>query len=347
MRLLITTQKMDERDPILGFMCGWVRAFAGAFDEITVICLEKGEAALPDNVRVFSLGKESGSSRIKYLRNFFRFLFRERSRYDAVFVHMNPEYAILGGLLWRLSGKKIALWYNHGSGGAKLRLAMALSNVVCHTSPYAASAGSKKSRRMPVGVDTDLFQEKESMDRHTAPHRLLSLGRIAPIKRVECIVEAALALLAESETVELSVVGDALPGDSGYLKMIREKVARSPFAGKIVFRGGVGARDKVAALFQKSEFFLNASPAGLFDKTVFEAMATGAVPIVSSKAFAEILPPACRFREGESADLAAKLQSLLAAAPEHLQALGQSLRARVVAEHSLAALAARLAEVLA
>lgn len=58
MRLLIVTQKVDRDDDLLGFFHQWICEFAKHCDFVTVICLEKGEYALPANVRILSLGKE-------------------------------------------------------------------------------------------------------------------------------------------------------------------------------------------------------------------------------------------------------------------------------------------------
>jgi len=57
LKLLIITQKLDERDSVLGFFVGWVRELAKHFPQIIVVCLEKGEYDLPANVRGLSLGK--------------------------------------------------------------------------------------------------------------------------------------------------------------------------------------------------------------------------------------------------------------------------------------------------
>jgi hypothetical protein len=105
MKLLIITQKINKNDPILGFFHGWVKEFSKHFDSIVAICLEKGEYDMPTNVKVLSLGKESGHSKVKYLLNFYKFIWQERNNYDAVFVHMNPVYVVLGGLLWKIIGE--------------------------------------------------------------------------------------------------------------------------------------------------------------------------------------------------------------------------------------------------
>ena len=64
MRLLICTQAIDKNDPILGFFHRWVIEFAKHFEHISVICLREGTHTLPENVSVYSLGKEGGESSI-------------------------------------------------------------------------------------------------------------------------------------------------------------------------------------------------------------------------------------------------------------------------------------------
>ena len=113
MRLLIVTQAVDTEDSALGFFHRWIQEFATHCESVHVICLKEGAHDLPANVSIHTLGKEGGRSRVKYVTRFYRYVFGLRAEYDAVFVHMNPEYVILGGAYWRLTGKKIALWYVH------------------------------------------------------------------------------------------------------------------------------------------------------------------------------------------------------------------------------------------
>ena len=106
MKLLILTQKIDKDDSLLGFFHSWVEEFAKHAESITIIALGVGEHRLPANVRVFSLGKEKGKSRLHYLMNFFRIILRERHNYERVFVHMNEEYVLLGS--WANTGRTMA-----------------------------------------------------------------------------------------------------------------------------------------------------------------------------------------------------------------------------------------------
>ena len=107
MRLLIITQKVDKNDPILGFFHRWIEEFAKHCESVIVICLQKGEYNLPQNVKVLSLGKESKHSNIRYIVCFYMYLWQERNNYDSVFVHMNQEYVILGACFWKLWYKKV------------------------------------------------------------------------------------------------------------------------------------------------------------------------------------------------------------------------------------------------
>src|SRR3989344_6843889 len=107
MRLLIVTQAVDLDDSVLGFFHGWIEEFSKHAEQVKVVCLKEGKHNLPSNVEVFSLGKESASGsrflkRIRYIVCFIRYIVKNRSEYDTVFVHMNPEYVVLGGIFWRM-----------------------------------------------------------------------------------------------------------------------------------------------------------------------------------------------------------------------------------------------------
>ena len=129
MKLLIVTQVLDKHHPILGFFHRWVEEFATHCEKVTVICLQKGEYTLPDNVIVYSLGKEIGKSRLAYLATFYKLIWKLRHEYDNVFVHMNQIYVISGAPFWRPLNKKVSLWYAHGSVSRSLKLAEKMTNV--------------------------------------------------------------------------------------------------------------------------------------------------------------------------------------------------------------------------
>ncbi|MEK7147960.1 MAG: glycosyltransferase [Patescibacteria group bacterium] len=264
MRLLIVTQKVDLNDPILGFFHRWLEEFAKNFEKITVIALEVGEYDFSPSVKVLSLGKERGASKLKYLWRFYKYILQERNNYDAVFVHMNQEYIILAGDLWRLMGKKVYLWRNHAKGNLITRLAAFLSKKVFYTSPSSYTARFRKAVQMPVGIDTDFFKPDPMVEKIS--NSILFLGRISPVKKVLEFVEWFDTL---PPNFIATVAGEALSKDKSYEKLVKEKASE-----RIKFIGAVtqeGARE----LYQTHEIYVNKTPAGSFDKTIFEARASG------------------------------------------------------------------------
>jgi glycosyltransferase involved in cell wall biosynthesis len=341
MRLLFITQVVDEQDPVLGFVCGWLRAFAKKFSHISAVCLRKGSFSLPENVSVFSLGKERGGNKLTYAFRFLRFVWRVRREYDAVFVHMNQEYILLAGILWRVWGKKVGFWYNHTAGGVWTNIAMRLAQVIFHTSPYAYTAGTKKSFRMPAGIDTARFTSIPDVVR--APRSILYLGRIAPIKGVAILVEAVMQLYRRGVPFFLTICGRALPRDAEYERKIRTDVAPLVAAGVCRFVPAV-PNAETPALYSGHEVFVNLTPAGNYDKTVLEAAACGCIPVVSSLAFRDALPSELFFRERDSASLADTLERVLALPEERKEAMRVELRTYVVGIHQLSLLVEKIYE---
>ena len=131
MKLLIVTQKVDQNDSVLGFFLSWLIEFSKHFEKLTVICLEKGEYNLPDNVKVYSLGKEIESKlqitnyklliRFNRIIKFYRLIWQNRKNYDTVFVHMNPEYIVLAGWLWKMMNKLISLLVRPSRGALAIK----------------------------------------------------------------------------------------------------------------------------------------------------------------------------------------------------------------------------------
>ena len=233
MKLLILTQKVDKNDAILGFFHNWVKALSFKFENVIVIALGVGDYDLPGNVKVFSLGKEKKECRFQYIIRLYKHIWQQRKNYDAVFVHMNVEYVLTVGWLWKLLGKKITLWYNHKHGGIKLYLSKFFVSKVFHTSPFACPARFKKSITMPVGIDTDLFK-RDSEDKIIKP-TLLSIGRISPVKNIDILIEAMEVLDKQKFDFLLNIYGDAPIRDREYLDKLKTSTNKLIADQKIIF----------------------------------------------------------------------------------------------------------------
>lgn len=281
MRLLIITQKVDVGDPILGFFHRWIEEFAKKFSEIIVICLFEGVHNLPSNVKVLSLGKEKNKSKILYIINFYKFIFSLKKEYDAVFVHMNQEYILLGGFVWSILGVPIYFWRNHAKGSILTLLSVMFSRIVFCTSPNAFVAKFKKTMLMPVGVDVNLFKPASIVVKEK---NFLILGRIAPVKRILYLIDALKLLSDRGVKLTLDIVGDAAEGDKNYYDRVREKINRYKLNEHVSLMPSVPYTE-APELYKKYRFFVNLTPIGSLDKTIFEALASGLITVVVNPFF--------------------------------------------------------------
>lgn len=285
MKILILTQKIDKNDDILGFFHGWVAEFAQHCEKVTVIALGAGEYVLPQNVKVFSLGKELSNqkskvhevkSKLKYIFNFYKYIWKERKNYDNVFVHMNPEYVVLGGLIWRLLGKKIGLWYMHKSVNLKLRMAEKLSHFIFSGTPESFLLKTKKLHITGHGIDLTQFKPINKKTTNDF-FRIISVGRISPIKDYETLILAIRELRNEFffPKISLEIVGSAA-GVNGqdYLISLKELVIENNLSKKIKFIGDI-PNSEVHKILGSKDLFINASLTGSLDKAILEAMAVG------------------------------------------------------------------------
>ncbi|MDE1925201.1 MAG: glycosyltransferase family 4 protein [Patescibacteria group bacterium] len=289
MKLLIVTQTVDIEDPTLGFFVRWIEEFATHMERVEVICLREGKHVLPLNVRVHSLGKENGVSRTKYVFNFYRYLWRLRRDYDAVFVHMNPEYVVLGGLVWRLLGKRVVLWYTHRQVTFTLRVAVLFAHTIATAAPESFRLESVKVRAVGHGIDTAQFLNPGRAAAFPTPPRLVSVGRITPIKNLALIIEALEMLRARGISAELTFVGAAtVPADRAYERDLHALVSKQGLDTWVHFRGAV-SHAQIPLVYAEQDIFVNAAPTGGVDKAVLEAMAAGLIPVVANRAFVAYL----------------------------------------------------------
>lgn len=343
MRLLILTQIIDTEDPMLGFMHTWVTEFAKHFEFITVICLKEGIHSLPENVRVLSLGKEQGVSRLMYFTRFFSYAWKYRNEYDCVYVHMNQEYVLLGGWLWRLMGKKVTMWRNHHAGSLLTDVASLFCHKVFCTSKFSYTAKYKKTVFMPVGVPADLFFPQPEVVR--TPHSILSIARISPAKKIEQLIDALDVLNKKKVQFTATISGDATPLHKEYEVALHEQVKKLGLEEKVFFTHGV-PYEEVPALYTKHDICVNQSPSGMYDKTIFEAMLCETLALSCNENLHGEIDELFLFREDDKSDLADKLEKLLTLSNEARSVLAQTLSEYAKSNHSLNYLANRLKDEL-
>lgn len=338
MKLLICNEATDLNYPSLGFFVGWIAEFAKHCEQVTVISLGVGEYDLPGNVKVLSLGKEEGRNRIKYLYRFYKYIFSERHNYDAVFVHMNPIYVLLGGVFWKILNKKIGLWYAHVRVSALAKIA---SNFVTYIfSPSEASFVhfSNKINKVGHGIDTQRFKPLAVDSSKKDKMRIITIGRITPVKDLDTLIEA-LNILANNFNIknfEFKIIGEPLAQtDWEYQKKLKNIIHKYDLNEYIVWAGGIPNKDTVK-YYQESDIFVNLQAGGGYGKSVLEAMACGLVCIICSPVYADMLGGFAEetvFKPGFSKDLAHKIKAVLGWPPEKYQDYQNIARTFVVKNH--------------
>lgn len=324
MRILFITQTIDRNDPYLSFVQRWLAAFAREFESIVAICLKKGDYSLPKNVKVLSLGKEKRRSRLSYVFLFYKYLWRERNNYDAVFVHMNQEYVLLAGWWWKLTGKKVFIWRNHYAGSIFTDMAAAFCTSVFCTSRFSYTAKYERTILMPVGVDTDFWKPITGVA--CVPRSILFFARMSPSKRPDILIEALGILAKKGIEFTASFIGDALPKDAGYRDDLKKRATELGLDKKIFFKPGV-PNDRTPAIYSAHELFINLSPSGMFDKTIFEAMACDTVTLACSEDLKGKVSDDFLFEKAEPAEVADKIARALSLDPAARAQVTASMRA--------------------
>ena len=341
MRLLICTQAVDRSDPVLGFFHRWIEELAKKYEQVTVLCLREGEHKLPANVRVIPLRR--GAARAPSFPVLLRLLqhaWNVRGEYDTVFVHMSQEFVLGAGLLWRMLGKPVYLWRNHHAGSLLTDLAAGFCCKVFCTSQYSYTARYAKTLRMPVGIDTEYFRPDLSIER--MPRAILSIGRIAPSKHIEVLVEALRILNERSVDFTASIYGTPTAEHAGYYTSLVEQVAAYKLQDRVSFLGAVDNRE-VPELANRHAVMVNMSASGMYDKTMFEALACGTPVIASNQDLKGEIDEQYLFTQGDAVMLADRLATVLAADSIDRE----KLRAYVSSRHSLGSLVERLSAIMA
>lgn len=335
MKLLMITRRVDRDDAQAGFTYGWVHKMGQYLDSLKVICLEKGNLeGLAENIEVFSMGKEKGKNRLKEFINFHRGIFKFIGQVDGIFCHQNPEYTILVGPWARLFNKKIVSWYSHKEINWRVKLMAFFAEKVI--TPTEEGFGLKSDKKMVVGhgIDTDLFKPGFSQ-RKDKKFRIISVGRISPIKNYETLIEAA-EILKDKLDFKIEIVGGpGLKVQEVYFEKLKRMVKDKKLSKVIEFKGLIANRD-LPRYYQTSDVSINLCPTGSPDKAVLESMACALPVLVCNKTFIPDLGPfvdQLLFREKDAKDLAKKI--LLLSTSNKREEIGSFLRQQIIKGHDL------------
>ena len=338
MRLLICTQAVDKNDPILGFFHRWIEEFAGQCEKVTVVCLRLGEQSLPQNVEVISLGEKG---RIMRAIRLLRIASAKQKEYDAVFVHMNPEYIVVAGLLWRVLRKRISLWYAHKSITLFLRIATLISDVICTATPSTFPLKSPKVVVAGQGIDVQAFVPVSHELRPGL--RLISVGRIAPSKGLTTMVKAVTEAAKTVQGISFQMYGIPTTREEMRYERDVDSLIAIGKANEYITLPGPVRFEKLPAALGEADAFLTMGTTGGMDKAVLDAMACGLPVIGANFVFTQLLENAgTAVPLGDEHALAQAIQSFAGKNLEERVRIGVMMRDEVVKNFSLSSFVGRL-----
>lgn len=338
MKLLIVTQTLDTEDPILGFFVRWVEEFAKNCEQVNVLALNVGSPKLPENVQVHCLGKSEGKSKIVWLWRLWRHSFTLRHSYDAVFVHMNPEYVLFGAPVWHLLRKKIGLWYAHGTVSMKLKMAQFCSHFIFTSTEKGFRINSKKRKVVGQGIDTRHFSPSDLSKPAKDIIELVTVGRIGQAKNLEEIIRAGLILKKSGKKIRLNIVGaPQQTAEVVYLEKLKQTITDLKLTEEVVFTGPI-SNNKLPITLRECSIFINAGQTGSLDKALLEAVSCGIITVSSNEAYTDF---AAKYKDiltyttGDHASLAMKITNIVQLSNEKKIEIINELRLLVTQKHSI------------
>ena len=358
MKILMVTRKIDRHDPLAGFAYGWVKKIAADLDQLKVLCLEKGDTSdLPDNIKIYSLGKEKGAGRFKRFLRFQILALKLVPTVDGVFCHMNPEYTIAIAPYAKLFRKKIVSWYTHGKVSKKMKLMEKLANTILTASKESFRLASKKVIATGHGIDTAFFHPpapgQETVTKfylegreagELATFKILSIGRISPTKDYESLIKAVDTLVNKKgiKNIHVNIVGGpGLPEQEVYLKNLKLMVEKMKLQGVVSFLGAISNVETVG-YYQDADLFINLSHTGSVDKAVLEAMSCGTMVLTSNDAFKPIVSEDFMVSQNQPDKLAEKIEWVISLPEDQKKKMKEKFRQEVVSNHDLNNLAKKI-----
>jgi glycosyltransferase involved in cell wall biosynthesis len=312
--------------------------------------MQGGRIEVPENVRVYSVGKEKGYSEPRRAIEFYRHLFRilREDRIDVCFSHMIPIFTVMGAPVLKAKGIPIVTWYAHRQITTILRVAHHLSNRMVSVNESSYPYHHDKFVSLGHGIDTELFSPVGTvLDNQPL---FVSVGRLSPIKDSVTFVRAVYLLHQKGYDVQAALVGDTPERDRLYAEQVRNEVERLGLSEVVKFLGPL-LQVQVVTWYRRCLAHVNCSPLDhSLDKAPLETMACGKPSFSSTAGFRETMGRWAErflFRHNDPEDLAARLEWLLQLNDAERQAIGTDLRHRVVGRHSLEQLGNSLVDLLA
>lgn len=288
--LMLPTWYPGPSDPVAGVFVRDQALAIAAHHDVTVLVLEAADPppgrrtavaiAEEDGLRTVRVRAAHGPLRKLWLSLALARALRALPRPDLIHAHVFRVGAV-AAVLGRLMRRPVVVSEHHSLFPRRLatRTDLLLARVAFRGAQIVAPVSESlrqaieaygihaRFRVVPNPVDTKLFHPGPAPVR-TEP-RLLYVGRLAPVKCVPRLLEAAAELARRGRAFELELVGD------GYERGGDEALAaRLGLGGRVRFAGGL-SRQQVAARMRDADLLVLASDWETLSSVLLEAQASG------------------------------------------------------------------------
>ncbi len=271
---------MDQEDPLLGFAVDWVNELSNHFEEVIVLTDRIGKYEVRDNVRVASFG---ASSKFVKLLKLNWLVLSLLSSFDCVFVHMAHRFLFACLPLLVLARKPIFLWYAHRSVDPFLPVVAKFTDVVFTSVKSSFRVKHPKIVYLGHGINVSRFPYRER--RNDGKMVFAMIGRIAPIKRQDLFIKALSRIsLPSRRKIRVQFIGPVLEGDQDYRSMLDNMIIKAGLKEVVSFDPPFSP-ERAGEVYSEVDCLVNLSPTGAMDKVVLEAMASGALVLVTNSGF--------------------------------------------------------------
>jgi glycosyltransferase involved in cell wall biosynthesis len=264
-RLIIFNLEMNLDSTVMAAAHDWVESFAKNYDVVKVYSTHVGRVMLPANVTVTEIGGGTVWARLRAFSRLLRVVITNfgSRREMVVFHHMSTYTAVILGPVFRLLGIKQGLWYSHSVKSLSLTFAACFVDFIFSSSPEALPLDSSKSSFIGHGISLTRF--KNHVQENNNRSGIVSLGRYAPIKRFESLLELARYF----KSIKFDLYGPT--GSVEYRKfLVDEFESKYPN----VSIGNALDYAVIPNLLSKYEYFYSGTPKSV-DKAAIEAALSG------------------------------------------------------------------------
>jgi glycosyltransferase involved in cell wall biosynthesis len=249
---------------------------------------------------------------------------------------MVPLYTLVASPFVRARRVPLMLWYTHWKAHIVLRMAMVVCTDLMSLDVRSFPLRSRKLHAIGHGIDVNEFPCQPLNPVRDRPFRVMSLGRYSPPKKLDEMIEGVRIARERGVDVRIDLYGTASPGlEASYKRELEELVARDAYR-EFATVGGPIPRTELPPVYAAAD--LVASDFISTDKIVIEACSSCRPVIASHEAFDTLfagIEPSLAFERGKPETFADRVVALAALDDEERQKIGETLRARVQAQHSV------------